>query len=202
MPDHSSDPAARSGSPSSSWQVVAIAGSAALSPFRRDRLLAEMQARVPALASIDARYWHFAAIEHPLADNERAVLERILTYGPRSEAPPAGAVGTALLVIPRLGTISPWASKATDIARHCGLGRIHRLERGVAWTFTRRDGGPLTAAERESLVPLIHDRMTENVLPDFQQVDELFREATPAPLRTVDIIGGGRVALAAAGAWR
>ena len=198
MPDHSSDPAARSGSPSSSWQVVAIAGSAALSPFRRDRLLAEMQARVPALASIDARYWHFAAIEHPLADNERAVLERILTYGPRSEAPPAGAVGTALLVIPRLGTISPWASKATDIARHCGLGRIHRLERGVAWTFTRRDGGPLTAAERESLVPLIHDRMTENVLPDFQQVDELFREATPAPLRTVDIIGGGRVALEAA----
>jgi len=195
MPDQSPDRATGPGSTLTSWQIVSLAGSRAISPFRRDRLLAEMQAQVPLLTAIDARYWHFAAVDGALTDGERAVLERILTYGPRSEPLTESATSTSLLVIPRLGTISPWASKATDIARHCGLDRIHRLERGVAWTFVRRDGAALAAAERESLVALIHDRMTENVLPDFQQVADLFREATPAPLRTVDLIVGGRAAL-------
>ena len=82
---------------------------------------------------------------------------------------------------------------------------MKRLERGVAWHFIRADGKPLTATEREALVPLIHDRMVENVLFDFGQVAKLFSEATPAPLRVVDLMRGGRAALEAANrdwGWR
>ena len=136
------------------------------------------------------------------------MLERLLTYGPKSDDNAAekpvgddsrdgggratpGAKAGLMLVVPRLGTISPWSTKATDIARHCGLAGIKRLERGGASHFTRADGKPLTATEREALVPLIHDRMVENVLFDFGQVAKLFSEATPAPLRVVDLVRGG-----------
>jgi phosphoribosylformylglycinamidine synthase len=175
-----------------------LSGSPALSPFRRDRLLAEMQARAPVIVAVQATYWHFAALAADLDAAEHATLDRILSYGPQDETGGAGRDGTTLVVIPRLGTISPWSSKATDIARHCGLEKIRRLERGVAWIFSKRDGTALSASEREALVPLIHDRMTENVLPDFSLVCELFREAVPAPLKTVDVLGGGRTALESA----
>ncbi len=178
--------------------VIDLPGSAALSAFRRERLLREVRARVPAVSALAARYWHFVALAADLDAAERAVLERLLTYGPRREEAAGAASGDLLLVIPRLGTISPWASKATDIAQHCGLGKVRRIERGVAWRIARADGGALTAPEREALVPLIHDRMTENVLPDFAQAAQLFREAEPAPLRTVALLPGGRAALEAA----
>ncbi len=171
-------------------------GSAALSAFRREKLLTDMRRRVPALASVHAAYWHFAALTEPLTPAEQQVFERLLTYGPTSDdnaaAKPAGVL---MLVIPRLGTISPWSTKATDITRHCGLAKVKRLERGVAWHFTRADGKLLTAVEREALAPLIHDRMVENVLFDAHQAAKLFDEATPAPLRVVDLVRGGRAAL-------
>ncbi|MEK7796305.1 MAG: phosphoribosylformylglycinamidine synthase, partial [Pseudomonadota bacterium] len=174
-------------------------GSAALSAFRREKLLADTRLRVPGLASVHAAYWHFAALTEALTSAEQQVLERLLTYGPKSDDNEAEKpAGNLMLVVPRLGTISPWSTKATDIARHCGLARVKRLERGVAWHFIRADGKPLTATEREALVPLIHDRMVENVLFDFGQVAKLFSEATPAPLRVVDLMRGGRAALEAA----
>ena len=174
-------------------------GSAAFSAFRREKLLADMRLRVPGLASVHAAYWHFAALTEALTSAEQQVLERLLTYGPKSNENEAEKpVGDLMLVVPRFGTISPWSTKATDIARHCGLAKVKRLERGVAWHFTRADGKPLTATEREALVPLIHDRMVENVLFDFGQAAKLFSEATPTPLRVVDLVRGGRAALEAA----
>ncbi|MEK7261514.1 MAG: phosphoribosylformylglycinamidine synthase, partial [Pseudomonadota bacterium] len=132
-------------------------GSSALSVFRREKLFADMHLRVPGLASVHAAYWHFAALTEALTSAEQQVLERLLTYGPKSNASEAEKpVGDRMLAVPRLGTISPWSTKATDIARHCGLARVKRLERGVAWHFIRADGKPLTATEREALVPLIH----------------------------------------------
>ncbi|OGI47411.1 MAG: phosphoribosylformylglycinamidine synthase [Candidatus Muproteobacteria bacterium RBG_16_65_34] len=175
--------------------MVRLAGAPALSAFRRERLLAAMRERVPTLIETHARYWHFAALSGPLAPGERTVLERLLACGPRADADAPVAEGEPLLVIPRFGTISPWSTKATDIARHCGLDKVKRLERGVAWNFVKRDAGALAAAEREALAPLIHDRMTENVLPGFAPVQGLFREATPAALKVVDVLGGGRAAL-------
>jgi phosphoribosylformylglycinamidine synthase len=174
-------------------------GSAALSAFRRERVLADMRQVVPGLASVTAVYWHFAALTEALTPAEQKTFERILTYGPKLDdfrdgaaSPPAGGL---MLVVPRLGTISPWSTKATDIARHCGLAKIKRLERGVAWYFVKADGHPLSPGERDLLAPLIHDRMVENVLFDARQATRLFDEAAPASLRVVDLLGGGRAAL-------
>ena len=200
--------------------LLSLPGAAALSPFRRDKLFVEMRARVPALAGVTALYWPFAALEAELDARKRALLERLLTYGPKTDAGPV--TGELLLVVPRFGTISPWSSKASDIAHVCGLKQVRRIERAVAWYFAKSDGSRLSAAERESVVPLIHDRMVENVLPELRravpgappagalcasnfipddivaQAAQLFREDTPAPLRVVDLTGGGREALAGA----
>ncbi len=92
---------------------------------------------------------------------ERATLDRLLTYGPRGAS--NADAGELLLVLPRPGTISPWASKATDIAHNCGLPAVERIERGVAYRISTRDGAPLTAGDRAALLPLLHDRMTEAV---------------------------------------
>ena len=175
--------------------LLSLPGAPALSPFRRDKRLAEMRASVPALTGVTALFWHFVALDGELDARGHAVLERLLTYGPKSEAGEAQPAGELLLVVPRLGTISPWSTKATDIARGCGLKQVRRIERGVSWYFTRNGDAPLAPAERESLAPLIHDRMTENILPDFSQVVRLFREDAPAALRVVDLIAGGREAL-------
>src|SRR3970040_742106 len=178
--------------------LLSLPGAPALSPFRRDRLLKQMQARVPGLSGMTALYWHFAALDGELDARGRALLESLLTYGPAADAAHANPLTSPLLVIPRLGTISPWSTKATDITHCCGLKQIRRIERGVAWHFTKSDGSALAAAEREALMPLIHDRMVENVLPGLTQAAELFREDAPAPLRVVDLVAGGREALVAA----
>ncbi len=191
----SPDPA--SDTPRGAVRLHTHRGPAALSPFRREKLLADMRTRVPDLAAVHARYWHFAALTEAFTPQEQEIFERILTYGPKpDEEAREKPAGDLMLVIPRLGTISPWSTKATDIARHCGLAKVKRLERGVAWHFVKTDGKPLAATEREALVPLIHDRMVENVLFDFSQAAKLFSEAVPAALRVVDLIHGGRAALA------
>ncbi len=99
------------------------------------------------------------------------------------------------LVVPRPGTISPWSSKATDIARHCALDVVERIERGVAYRVETRAGSALTADERRALFPHIHDRMTEAVLASFDEVAHLFRTHAPRPLETVDLLGEGPLAL-------
>jgi len=116
-----------------------LRGSPALSAFRINKLLARFQAAALPVSNIYAEYVHFADLNAPLNADEHAQLGRLLTYGPRlsSHAP----TGKLLLVTPRPGTISPWSSKATDIAHNCGLTQIARLERGVAWyvdTLRRR----------------------------------------------------------------
>jgi phosphoribosylformylglycinamidine synthase len=178
-----------------SASILSLPGTSALSAFRRERLIAQLHERVPTLISVEAIYWHFAAVEPALTAPELALLQRLLVYGPKIEDDRAVPKGEVLLVVPRLGTISPWSSKATDIAHCCGLAKVRRVERGVVWHFAKSGAVPLSAVERESLMPLIHDRMTENVLPDLAQAVELFRQATPAPLKVIDVLGGGREAL-------
>ncbi len=104
-----------------------------------------------------------------------------------------------LLVVPRLGTISPWSSKATDIVQHCALPMVDRIERGVAYCFKTRDGKTLSEQERKATMPLLHDRMTESILFSFDgAAEKIFKHGTPVPLSTVDILHGGRAALEAA----
>src|SRR5690606_17794007 len=110
-------------------------------------------ALVPPIVAIGARFHHYAHLERPLDDRERGVLEALLRYG--TQAPPAPAGALKLYVVPRLGTISPWASKATDIARLCAL-PVLRLERGRVFELTSERA--LTPQEVALVAPLLHDR--------------------------------------------
>jgi len=168
-----------------------LRGRDALSAFRRKKLLEAVASAVPGLR-VAAEYWHFISLQHALGDAEQQQLERVLDYGPATV--PVAQNGTLLLVTPRLGTISPWSSKATDIAQHCGLPAVERIERGVAWWCTR-NGQSLAAAEHAVLLPFIHDRMTESVLNALDDAQALFHHIEPRPLASVDLQGGGREAL-------
>jgi phosphoribosylformylglycinamidine synthase len=178
-------------------QVLTLPGAVALSPFRVEKLLASLPRALAEAITIDTRFVHFAAISSPLTAEETAVLERLLTYGTPAQGAPRGVL---LLVLPRFGTVSPWSSKATDIARNCGLAKVVRIERGVAYYVHARDPGPLSERSRRALDRAIHDRMTETVVDDLARAQKLFAHATPQPMATVDILCAGRAALVEANA--
>ncbi len=172
--------------------LLTLHGSVALSPFRVDKLVAGLEPGLRAAVSVDTRFVHFALLAEPLTAAESDVLARILTYGtPGSDEPK----GELRVVLPRFGTVSPWSSKATDIAHNCGLAKVVRLERGVAWHFAPKDGRPLGGEAHRALAEAIHDRMTETVVESFAEASRLFAHHPPAPLATVDLLGGGRRAL-------
>ncbi len=182
--------------------MLQLRGGAALSPFRVDKLLANARQKIACLATITAEFIHFTDLDCSLDAAGRRVLEQLLCYGPTRERLSDTAndgQGKMLLVVPRLGTLSPWSSKATDIAHNCGLSEVRRIERGVIYHFQGADGVSLTDSELASLRPLIHDRMTERVLDSLDEAEDLFLQAEPAPLRTVDVLcaenGKGRMAL-------
>src|SRR5688572_28312793 len=122
--------------------ITRLRGRSALSAFRLGKLTQSVTAAVPRISGIRAEFWHLVQHERALADSESRQLERILTYGPADTA--GDSRGTLMLTVPRIGTISPWSSKATDIARHCGLETVRRIERGVAYWFATRDGSALS----------------------------------------------------------
>ena len=175
------------------------AGKSALSAFRLEKLRTAIRDAAPNAVLVNARHWYFVELESmALAESDAALLDRILGLG-EAAGEPDDSAQQRLLVVPRLGTISPWSSKATDIAQHCALPMVERIERGVAYYFKTRNGKALSEAERRALLPLLHDRMTESVLDGFDGVAEkIFRHGTPAPLSTVDILSGGKAALEAA----
>src|SRR5262249_22750650 len=143
-------------------ELLTLRGRNALSPFRLAKLLSNLAGT--RITGITADYFHFVRTERELAAAERATLERILSYGPRGGE--HADKGELFLVVPRPGTISPWASKATEIAHSCGLAAVQRIERGVAYRVVARRWFPrLKEADRTALLPLIHDRMTEAVFP-------------------------------------
>ncbi|MEZ5460062.1 MAG: hypothetical protein R3E65_12445 [Steroidobacteraceae bacterium] len=152
----------------------------------------------PGLQLADARFHHFGELSRPLSDDEHARLVALLTYGPREAAPAAAhdrAGGLVRIVVPRPGTISPWASKATDIAHVCGLDAVRRIERGVVFRIAC-DTAPDAALLRR-IDALLHDRMTEAVVDSTAAAAVLFGSDAPRPLRTVSL-SAGRDALVAA----
>jgi phosphoribosylformylglycinamidine synthase len=177
-------------------ELLSLRGRNALSSFRVAKLLSSLTGT--RVASVAAVYWHFVRTSHALTAAERATLDRLLTYGPRDASD--GEAGELLLVLPRPGTISPWASKATDIAHNCGLPTVERIERGVAYRISTRDGAPLTAGDRAALLPLLHDRMTEAVFPALSDAARLFAKVPPLPLESIELIGRGREAIVEANA--
>jgi phosphoribosylformylglycinamidine synthase len=150
--------------------VLQLRGPVALSEFRLAKLLAALQRLDAGVSGVSAEYRHFAELESPVAP---ALLEKLLAYGPLLEKP----AGDLFLVAPRVGTISPWSSKATDIARNCGLA-VRRIERGTAFYI---QGG------NSDLSSALHDRMTETVFRSFAAADRLFEHVPPRPLQTVPL---------------
>src|SRR6516165_11772464 len=112
--------------------MLQIPGAPALSSFRIAKLLDRLKALEPSVSGLDARFMHFVDVAQPLTAGERAVLGQLLTYGPHLPAAVEEG-GEGVLAVPRIGTISPWSSKATDIAQVCGLGSVRRIERGIAY---------------------------------------------------------------------
>ncbi len=151
---------------------------------------------VPAVCAVSARHLHFVDLERELTADERGVLDALLAYGPQETAAQADAVGATVVelrVVPRPGTISPWSSKATDIARVCGLASVRRLERGIS--FRIASDRALSAAEIDVIKPLLHDRMIEAVLAPADSAEALFAHSAARPLRSISL-ARGREALA------
>src|SRR5574343_559499 len=171
--------------------ILCLKGDTALSAFRLQRLQARLTAAVSDIESVSADYWHVVAQKRPLTADERAKLAQLLEEQAAGEDK-----GQLFLVSPRIGTISPWSSKATDIAFNCDLEpALERIERVVAYHVVLKGGRVLTADEQKIVVGLLHDRMTESVLAGFAEAGELFRPFEPKPLATVDVLGGGKSAL-------
>mgnify|MGYP003513630237 FL=1 len=169
--------------------MLILRGAPALSAFRHGKLFAQLTSKVPAVTGLYAEFAHFADLGGELLDDERQVLDRLLKYGP--SVPVQAPVGRLFLVLPRFGTISPWSSKASDIARNCGLSKILRLERGIAYYVA----GELNEADALAVAGVLHDRMTQQVLGALDGAAGLFSHAQPKPLSVVDVLGGGRAAL-------
>ncbi|HEY1043700.1 MAG TPA: phosphoribosylformylglycinamidine synthase [Telluria sp.] len=182
--------------------MLILPGSNALSAFRQQRLLTQLQAAAPAVASVTARYYHFIDVHGELSADDTQRLGAMLTYGEPAVAAGEGGAVEEFFVVPRLGTISPWASKATDIAHNCGMAHIHRIERGVAYRVELKSGflgiggsKKLGADEARAVAALLHDRMTDSVLRSADEASNLFSELQGRPLERIDVIGQGRAAL-------
>ena len=185
-----------------------VEGGNALSVFRALALLPRLQAISPRIIAVAARYVHWVWCDAEITHGKQ--IAALLQYGDACEG---GADGTLVVVMPRLGTVSPWASKATDIARNCGLS-VHRIERVTEWRLQLKAGliaglvggaaKPLSSAELQACAVLLHDRMTESVAFERDAARHLFDERAATPLAHVDLLGtgpgGGKPALVAANA--
>jgi phosphoribosylformylglycinamidine synthase len=176
-------------------------GGAALSAFRAQALLARLQAACPRITGVAARHVHWAGFDAAPAGAEVDKLAALLSYGDAYTGP---AAGERVVVMPRLGTVSPWASKASDIARNVGL-QLHRLERVTEFVLTLKApllglgaAKPLNEEERAAVAAELHDRMTESVAFDREAARHLFDVQPAAPMAHVDVLGAGRAALVAA----
>ena len=182
--------------PASPLHFLHFDGGSAVSEFRARALLARLQAACPRIAALSARHVHWAAFDAVPGRAEVDKLRALLDYGD----PYTGAGdGEPVVVMPRLGTVSPWASKATDIARNCGL-VVHRIERVTEFRLAMQRGifgagQPLAPEERRTVAALLHDRMTESVAFEREAAAHLFDVRPAAPLAQVDVLGRGRDAL-------
>ena len=173
--------------------IVSLPGSVALSSFRIEKIRQEAARRGIALGELSARYWHFLEVEGELDAVASQQLAKTLDYGVATDHPAAADV--QLVVTPRPGTISPWSSKATDILKNSGISALRRIERGVAYRVCDSQGEVLSGEALKTVLPLLHDRMTETVMATLAEADTLFQHVPPRELTAVDILAGGRAAL-------
>ncbi len=180
--------------------LLHLEGGNALSVFRAQALLARLKIAVPRIAAVHARHAYWVAADEPLDRHVHDKVSALLQIGEPYSGPTDGAV---IVVMPRLGTVSPWASKATDIAHSCGAAPVRRIERTTEWRFTLEGGflrgaKALTEPELQTCAALLHDRMTESVAFDAEAAAHLFDHQPTQPMAHVDVLGQGRAALVTA----
>ncbi|PCJ46443.1 MAG: phosphoribosylformylglycinamidine synthase [Gammaproteobacteria bacterium] len=176
--------------------MLILRGAPSLSHFRRRRLLSQCQEILPEISDVYGQFIHFADLGESLCEDQTAVLKQLLVYGPSRESEPYHE--NIVLVLPRPGTISPWSSKATDIAHNCGLSNVNRLERGIAYHLETETGEPLNSHQKTLILPKLYDRMTEAVFETLEVEQALFSQHKPKKLKTVDILYDGAKALSSA----
>ena len=171
--------------------MIEIKGPPSHSPFRLQQLLEELRKLNGSIEDLGARYTHFIDSSHQLVQKELEVLKILLTYGPDWDIGPEE--GEKIIVIPRLGTISPWSSKATEIARLSGLSTIRRIERGIIYTLvSSRD---VEEKDLQSLFGKLHDRMTQTALLHGQDAQLLFQSQAPKELCSIPVLSQGLAVL-------
>jgi len=169
-----------------------ILGSSALSNFRLEKIKSALQNENISIASITTHYVHLMDLKSKLTDDENKVLSKILSYGPTKVF--ARNEGELFFVIPRVGTISPWATKATNIAHNCGLEKIHRIERGIAY-YLKKSEGTFDEQEKDVICALISDRMMESVFFSIEDAAKIFEKQEPKPFKTIALTRDGMNAL-------
>ncbi|MCK5720834.1 MAG: phosphoribosylformylglycinamidine synthase [Thiomargarita sp.] len=174
-------------------------GKTAFSEFRLKKIFNQAKKQIPILIQLEAKYIYFVNTNFSLSDKDKNKLQILLglnnNFSPISKEFKAQHHQN-LIIVPRAGTISPWSSKATDIARVCGLSSIERIERGILWQFASKIS--LNSKQINQLKSILHDRMTETVLLDFNQADIIFNQANARPLKIVDMLKYGKQALSKA----
>ena len=179
----------RAGTEITLMTMLQLVGPAAETDFRLSKLRQRFRLRLDVIRDVSVSFVHFVHLSDRLSDSDSALLQALLTYG--AKADPISQ-GQKLYVVPRLGTISPWSSKATDIARICGF-PVHRLERGRCYSFDMQ--GLLDPVELLDLPPLLHDRMTETLLSEAPSEGQLFIEHQARPLDSIDLLRHGIASL-------
>ena len=174
--------------------MLVLRGAPALSDFRTAKLIQRLQQSDVDVTHLYSEYVHLVDAQQALTEEQLSVLDKLLTYGPKQAQ--EAATGECFFVTPRPGTISPWSSKATDIAHNCGLTAIARVERGCAFYVTAAQ--PLTDEQRKLVAATLHDRMTESVFAAPEEASVLFDKHQPREFSSVDILGAGKDALVSA----
>ncbi len=183
--------------------MLIVPGADALSEFRKQKILARIQEFAPSCVRIDAIHYYFIDNSEKLLPRQDAIVAQLLDVDatdveaadgrPAASARSQGVQPLTRYAVPRLGTISPWSSKATDIFHLCGLGSVRRVERGIRWQFAG-----LGSLPPESAAGVIYDPMTESLLDSERDTGALFVQSAPAPLTVIDLLAGGAQALEAA----
>ena len=172
--------------------MLDLHGTLAMSPFRLEKLLSNIQHNFPQVKKLSAQYRHLVELNAPLSELQTQHLELLLKYGPTDTV--VNSEKPSVWVVPRFGTISPWSTKATDIAHHCNLGSVKRIERGVAW-FIDWEGGRPDHSTLAAIAAVFYDPMIETLVFDYVELEKLFAETEPQPLITVAMIAQGKKAL-------
>ncbi|NLB62725.1 MAG: phosphoribosylformylglycinamidine synthase [Fibrobacter sp.] len=165
--------------------MITLYGSSALNSWQKERLISQLQQAGVQVSQLRAHWVHWVKIKGELSTAEKDNLQVLLTYGGE---PAPEDFQAQFWVAPRMGTITPWSSRATTIAGICGLNAVERIERGVAYQIDF--AGDLSAVQA-----VIHDRMSQTVLQKVEAAEELFVRGEAKVFSSVPVIAEGKAAL-------